>query len=300
MSKTTKILLSCIILLFAVSLGTLVYLFYPREKSEPVAQIPTTTQETTTTEPPTEVPTEPVVYPVYNEYVDSEKGITDKAKMLLKQNKDIAGWLKIEGTDVDYPVLKDPGEIPAGIEYYGNEAYTANEFYLHHALNGNYEFAGSLYMDYRNDFGGVESRQSENIVIYGHNMANNTMFGSLRRYRQDPTYYRQYPFIEFSSNYEDYTYVVVAWLITGGNWYSDFIYWDMEELDSEEDFNYYMDCVREKQLGDTGIDVKYGDKLLTLSTCYADEDNSRFLIIARRLRDGESADDYSTIQRTGE
>ena len=51
---------------------------------------------------------------------------------------------------------------------------------------------------------------------------------------------------------------------------------------------------------DTGVDVKYGDQLLTLSTCYADEDNSRFLVVARRLRDGEVAGDMTTIQRTEE
>ena len=51
---------------------------------------------------------------------------------------------------------------------------------------------------------------------------------------------------------------------------------------------------------DTGIDVQYGDKLLTLSTCYANEDNSRFIVVARRLRDGEVAGDLSTIQRTDE
>lgn len=226
--------------------------------------------------------------------------MTEKAKMLLKQNKDIAGWLRIKNTNVDYPVLKDPGEVTPDMSYYGGVSCPANDYYLHRDLDRSYKFAGTLYMDYRDNFGSVESEQSENIIIYGHNMANNTMFGSLRRYRQDESFFEQSPFIEFSSNYKDYDYVICACLITGGNWYSDFIYWDMEELDTEEDFNYYMSNVKEKQLYDWGIDVKYGDKLLTLSTCYADEDNSRFLIIARRLRDGESAEDFSTIERTVE
>jgi hypothetical protein len=74
----------------------------------------------------------------------------------------------------------------------------------------------------------------------------------------------------------------------------------MEELDDEATFNEYMDKARSRQLFDTGVDVKYGDKLLTMSTCYADEDNSRFIVIARRLRDGESADDLATVKRTEE
>lgn len=297
--KAAKIISAFGVLLIAAGLGGFAYTYLPSDNSVPVASIepePTTS----VTEIPTEPPEESVALPVYSDYIQSGTGMTEEAKMLLKQNKDIAGWLRIKNTDVDYPVLKDPGEITPDMSYYGGISCPANDYYLHRDLDGSYKFAGTLYMDYRDNFGGAESEQSENIIIYGHNMANNTMFGSIRRYRQDEGFFEQSPFIEFSSNYKDYDYVICACLITGGNWYSDFIYWDMEELDTEEDFNYYMRNVKEKQLYDWGVDVKYGDKLLTLSTCYADEDNSRFLIIARRLRDGESAEDFSTIERTAE
>ncbi|MDE5936006.1 MAG: class B sortase [Ruminococcus sp.] len=297
--KAAKIISAFGVLLIAAGLGGLAYTHLPSDNSVPVASIE---PEPTTiiTEIPTEPPEESVALPVYSDYIQSGTGMTEKAKMLLKQNKDIAGWLRIKNTNVDYPVLKDPGEVTPDMSYYGGISCPANDYYLHRDLDGSYKFAGTLYMDYRDNFGGAESEQSENIIIYGHNMANNTMFGSIRRYRQDEGFFEQSPFIEFSSNYKDYDYVICACLITGGNWYSDFIYWDMEELDTEEDFNYYMRNVKEKQLYDWGVDVKYGDKLLTLSTCYADEDNSRFLIIARRLRDGESAEDFSTIERTAE
>ncbi|MBQ8960153.1 MAG: class B sortase [Ruminococcus sp.] len=247
----------------------------------------------------TQAPTEPPTLPRY-EYVPSEGGMTERAKMLLKKNKDIYGWIKIENTQVDYPVVRDPGEIPAGVAMYGGEALEYNSFYLDHDLDLNYLREGTLFMDWRDDFGSVEEDQSENIVIYGHNMANNTMFGSLRRYRQDYDFYEEAPFIEMSSNYRDYDYVIFACLITSGNWYTDFVYWDMEELDTDEEFNSYLESVRSKQMFDTGIDVQPGDKLLTLSTCYADEDNSRFLVVARRLRDGEVAGDLSSVQHTEE
>ena len=75
----------------------------------------------------------------------------------------------------------------------------------------------------------------------------------------------------------------------------------MEELDTKEDFDYYKSMLREKQVFDSGVDYEYGDKLLTLSTCYgASENNMRFILVARRLRDGEVAGDWSTIQRTDE
>ena len=246
-----------------------------------------------------EPPTEPATPEIYD-YVPSGNGVEPKAEMLMRKNKDVAGWLKIFNTQVDYPVFKDPGEIWDDDPYYGGVYYDPNAYYLDHDIDGEYFRAGSLFMDYRDDFGGVESEQSENIVIYGHNMANNTMFGSIRRYRQDYGFFEQAPFIELSSNYRDYDYVICGCIITGGSWFSDFQYWNMEELDTKEDFDYYIDSMRAKQLFDTGVDVKYGDKLLTLSTCYADEDNSRFLVIARRLRDGEIMGDLSTVQRTEE
>ncbi|MDO4862966.1 MAG: class B sortase [Ruminococcus sp.] len=250
-------------------------------------------------EPVTEASTEPTTLPTYD-YVPSETGMTEKAKMLLKQNKDIVGWIKIDQTKVDYPIVQDPGEVPEGVPYYGGEAHEVNSYYLERGVDRTYHREGSIFMDFRDNFGSIEDEQSENIVLYGHNMANNTMFGSIRRYRQDYEFFKAAPFIELSSNYRDYDYVICCCAITSGHTYTDFGYWDMEELDDEETFNEYMTLARGRQLFDTGIDVRYGDKLLTLSTCYADEDNSRFIIIARRLRDGEKSGSLDTVEKTEE
>ncbi len=293
MNKTAKIISASTACVAAAALAVAAFMTFKKDEEVPTPVIDITT------EPVTELVTEPTTLPLYD-YVPSETGMTEKAKMLLKQNKDIVGWIKIDNTDVDYPFTRDPGEIPEGNKYYGGQAYAYNEYYLDHDLDGSYLRCGTLFCDWRDNFGAVEDMQSENIVIYGHNMANNTMFGSLRRYRQDYSFYEQAPFVELSSNYRDYDYVIFSILITSGNWYTDFVYWDMEELDTEDEFNYYLDNIRSRQLIDTGVDVKYGDKLLTLSTCYADEDNSRFLVMARRLRPGEKAGDLSTIERTEE
>jgi sortase B len=292
MNNKTKIISAVCTLAVATGLVTLTLTLRHHDEEVPVPPVQATTQPEPTTE-------EVTTLPLYD-YVPSGNGMTERAKMLLKQNKDVVGWIKIEGTQVDYPFVRDPGAVPAGNTYYGGNAYEPNSYYLDHDLDGSYLRCGSLFCDYRDEFGSNEDQQSENIVIYGHNMANNTMFGSLRRYRQDYSFFEQAPFVELSSNYRDYDYVLCGFFITGGNWYSDFIYWDMEELDNEEDFNYYINNMHAKQLFDTGVDVKYGDKLLTLSTCYADEDNSRFIVVGRRLREGEVAGDMSTIQRTEE
>ncbi len=294
MKKTTKIIIASAAAIAAAGLIAFVLFLHNRQEEDiPVAEeVPIITEAETTVTTTTEEPetTTTTAVPV----------LSDRAQELLKQNKDTVGWIKINNTQVDYPIVRDPGEIPATDTYYGGEEYGWNSYYLTHDFNRNYWREGALFMDFRNEFGGFEEDQSENIVIYGHNMANGNMFGSIRRYRQDYSFYEQEPFIQLSSNYKDYDYVICGFCITSGNWYGDFIYWDMEELDNKEDFDYYINTVRQKQMIDTGVDVQYGDKLLTLSTCYADEDNSRFIIVARRLREGEKAGDFSTIEKRKE
>ena len=74
-----------------------------------------------------------------------------------------------------------------------------------------------------------------------------------------------------------------------------FPYWNMEDLDDEKHFNYYVDTVKKMNMVDNKIDVEFGDDILTLSTCYSDEDNSRFLIVARRLRDDETEESVKKL-----
>ena len=225
-----------------------------------------------TSAPATEAPTEAAI---------AAPELTERAKKLLAQNPDTVGYITIDGTQVDNPVVQTAD----------------NEYYLDHGFDGQEFRAGTVFMDCTDSFGAYPDQWSENIVLYGHNMADNTMFGSLRQYRQNPSYYKEAPFITFSSNYADYTYVMVGLIITSGNADSDFKYWQMEELDDKTTFDSFMGSVNAKNMIDNPIDVQYGDSLLTLSTCYSDEDNSRFVIVARRLRDGEdTASMLKTIQ----
>lgn len=224
-----------------------------------------------TAEPTTEAPTEPP--------------LLEKAEELLAQNPDTIGYIRVPGTDVDNPIVQT----------------TDNDYYLHIGFDGQDYRAGTVFMDFRNVFSWKEEEHSENIVLYGHNMADNTMFGSLRRYRQDLEFYKESPFVKFSSNYEEYTYVIFGLVITAGaatppndDIYADpmtwdgFPYWNMEELNDEKHFNYYVDTIEAMNMIDNQVDVKFGDELLTLSTCYSDEDNSRFLVVARKLREDET------------
>ncbi len=215
----------------------------------------------------------------------TEPPLLERAKKLLAQNPDTIGYISVPGTDVDNPIVQT----------------VDNDYYLHIGFDGQEYRAGTVYMDYRDVFSWKEDENSENIILYGHNMADNTMFGSLRRYRQDLEFYKESPIVKFSSNYKDYNYVIFGLVITAGDaappsddLYADpitwegFPYWNMQELDDEKHFNYYVDTVEKMNMIDNKIDVEFGDELLTLSTCYSDEDNSRFLIVARKLRDDET------------
>jgi sortase B len=236
--------------------------------------------------PATEAPTEATTEE------PTEPPLLEKAEELLAQNPDTIGYISIEGTDVDNPVVQT----------------VDNDYYLHIAFDGTDHRAGTVYMDFRDVFSWQEDMHSENIVLYGHNMADNSMFGSLRRYRQDLEFYKEAPIIKFSSNYKEYSYVIFGLVITAGSaappnddLYADpmtwegFPYWNMEELDTEKHFNYYVDTIESMNMIENNVDVEVGDDLLTLSTCYSDEDNSRFLVVARRLREDETEESIKEI-----
>lgn len=262
--------------LAAAAACTAAILFFVK-KPEPAVEEVIETTEPETTDEPTET-----------QYVATEFGkvndLTGLAKTLLSQNQDTVGWIYIEGTKVDGPVVQSDD----------------NAYYLDIGFDHKPNRAGAMFMDYRNVFGFDVSKQSDNIVIYGHNMANNTMFGSLRKYRQDLSYYETHRFIELSSNYDNYTYVIFGLVITSGSASADWRYWDMEEFANEQEFNDFVSTVRQKNMTDINVDVKYGDQLLTLSTCYSDADDSRFLVIARKMREGESAEDFLSVSEPDE
>lgn len=255
------------IMCVAVGLGLVISHFSSSPTEEVVleqTEPPTTAGVTEETEPETEPDTREALH------------LTERAKELLAQNPDTVGWIYIENTNVDYPVVQG----------------TDNKYYLDHSFEGESFRAGTVFMDYRDFFGFYDETQSTNIVLYGHNMANNTMFGSLRRYRQDLSYYKRAPIIRLDSNYQSYDYVIFGLVITDGSPHASWRYWDMEDLSDRIQFNAYIKTVQQKNMTEIPVDVQYGDKLLTLSTCYSDAQDSRFLVIARRLREGETAESF--------
>jgi len=202
------------------------------------------------------------------------------AEYLLGKNKDVVGIIRIEGTKVNNPVMQAED----------------NKKYLRHKLNGRESRAGELFMDYRNHFDDVDEDgylrypNSDNLVIYGHEMADEQMFGSLKYYRNNYDYYGQHPIIQLNSNYEQYQYKIFAFFVLDAEDETEtkFDCWNKLDFDDEEDFYDFVNEVKRRNIRLNDVDVKYGDKLLTLSTCNGIfGDRGRLIVMARLVRDGE-------------
>lgn len=185
---------------------------------------------------------------------------------LYEQNKNLIGWVKIEGTNIDYPVLKSLN---------GN-----GQYYLDHDINGNEDRNGSIFMDDLCDI----IKPTENYLIYGHNMKSGQMFGDLKKYKS-PAFYEDHRIVKFDTIYETGTYEVM--LAFQSHVFEEnviaFKYYQFIDPASEKEFESGINDMKAQALYDTGVTAKYGDRLLLLSTCDYDEENGRFVVVCKKL-----------------
>ncbi len=224
--------------------------------------------------------------------VEEEKDIDNKyydllpgAKKLLDINPDVVGYMTIPTIDgkaiVALPVVQAED----------------NSKYLNLNFKGENSRAGALFLDWRNHFDVVENhrlveKNSDNLIVYGHNMADESMFGALKYYRRYDSYYESHPIIEFNSNYEQYTYKIFSFFLLDAEDDTDTEYdcWNTLSFDDEEEFYDFVNEAKRRTLRTNSVDVKYGDQILTISTCNTDvigNDRGRLILMARRVRPGE-------------
>lgn len=224
--------------------------------------------------------------------------ILPQFKSLLEQNPDTIGWLTLKGPDLR-----------------GNESWIDNvvmqcddnDKYLNHNFNMEVIKSGELFVDYESKI--TPEREPGNIVIYGHNMASGLYFGQLPAYfnwgvksgtygktTDDPndiSWYKEHPVIEFSTLYKKSTYKIFACMLVNTEWEAGdvFDYYLVHDFKNKTDFNEFVAEILDRStFYNPDVNVKYGDQLLTLSTCmwgYGDTD-LRFVVFARETREGES------------
>lgn len=206
------------------------------------------------------------------EVQDNAKPQSLVTDILTGNNEDFKGWITISGTKIDNPIFQT----------------TNNEFYLNHNQDKKKSAYGALYFDYRNEI--TQNKTDKNLVIYGHEMNNGSMFGSLKELRR-LDFYKANPIIEFSTLYKSSKYKIYAIFVLNANKADDngYIYnIYRKNFYNDNDFDLWTKEAIERSLINTGVDVKNGDNIITLVTCSKDFKNSRLVVMARETRDGEN------------
>lgn len=194
-----------------------------------------------------------------------ENGILTKYSGLYKNNSDLAGWIKIDGTVIDYPVMYTPTDM---------------EYYIHTGFSKQYAYAGLPFIDANcNPF-----TPTANQIIYAHNMNDGSMFAGLLKY-EDESYYSAHKYIEFDTIYKEQKYEIIAACYTHVLLQDEegFRYYRFYDAANEEEFNDYIDNIKAIACYDTGVTAKYGDELITLSTCSYQVEEGRFIVVAKKI-----------------
>lgn len=192
---------------------------------------------------------------------DNAQNTNNKYAELYAQNSDFMGWLRIDGTGIDYPVMQSKDEP---------------NFYLKHNFSKKYSRFGIPYMQANCGL------SSDNIIIYGHNIKSKSMFNELTEYK-DKDFYTAHKYITFDTLDEQRIYEVIAIFKTVAYSDSGFQYYDFVNANTEEEFNDYVAKSRALSFYDADVTAEYGDKLLTLSTCEYSQKNGRFAVVAKLI-----------------
>ena len=236
-------------------------LLIPKDQ-EPAPTEPSTEATTEITEAPTEESTEESTEPE-----ETEPQMLEHMAELYAQNPDIVGWIRIEGTQLDYPVMYTPDD---------------EEKYIRADFEGNVDLSGLPFIDMDCSV----DPESQALIIYGHNMKDGTGFRTLLSYEKKE-FLEEHPTIYYSTLYEERTYEVLAmfydqiYLKSATN----FKFYQFIDPETEEDFLEGIEYFQKKSIHKTDVTAEYGDSLLTLVTCAYHVDNGRYVVVARQVKE---------------
>lgn len=206
----------------------------------------------------------------------SEEEKVDWSK-LKDINDEIVGWIEINDTQIDNPVLYHEGDS------------RSSQYYLYRDYRGNPSDYGSIFIDYRS----TKSVKSKNVIMHGHHMNDGSMFGDMLKYGRysiDMDFYKKSPVITFNTPEENATYKIISVFKTSTlSSHGEFFNYMIGDFQNEKDFMNYVYNVRVRSMVNCPVDVNEDDSLITLSTCSYEYTDFRTVIVARKVRKGESA-----------
>ena len=249
-NRLTKILFIFFIIIFVCGIGYLTYYLYDRNKNNKDNE---------------EI--------LNNIEIDESKITETKTERMLqleklqKENEEIIGWLEIEGTNINYPVLQT----------------SDNDYYLTHNYKKEKASTGSIFLD--KDFDLING--SSNYLIYGHRNKSGLMFEDLIKYAEED-FYKEHTKIRFTTNKDDSIYEILSVFYSRVYYKSEqnvFRYYYFVNANNEQEYNDFVNNAKKVSLYDTGVTAKYGDQLLTLSTCEYSQEDGRFAVVCKKIED---------------
>ena len=203
-------------------------------------------------------------------YMGIEENTQDYSKQiervgkLQEENSDIIGWIQIEKTKINYPILQNED----------------NNYYLNCDYRKNKNRYGSIYLK---NICNINDEYS-NLVIYGHDMKDGEMFNNLLKYK-DEKYYKEHNTVKIITEKEKRDYKILS-VFKSRVFYKNeknvFRYYNEVNFENEEQYNQYIENAKKEELYDTGITAKYGEQLITMVTCEYSQNNGRMVVVAKR------------------
>lgn len=222
----------------------------PSEESPPMESAQATPEPSAAPEP--SATPEPTPEPVENPYQDS-----------FLANEDMAAWLVVPDTRIDYPVMWTPRD---------------ENYYLRRSFDGGSDQNGCLILDTDS----CVDPMTTNLIIHGHNMKSGAMFGELDKYKEE-SYFQEHREMQLHTEKGIHTYEVIAAFPSQVYLKTEqvFKFYQFFQADTQEEFDDFYDNIKALSLYDTGVTAEFGDHFLTLSTCSYHVDHGRFVVVAR-------------------
>lgn len=182
---------------------------------------------------------------------------------IYERNPDTVGWIAIEGTNINFPVMHRPEDT---------------DYYLNRDFYGKWNNQGAIYVREQCDV----FAPSDNITIYGHRTNAGTMFAALQDY-QKQSFWQDHQYIQFDTLTEHHTYQIFAVFTIESTQDSDFPYHLFVDAENDEEFDQFVTKAKGYSLYETGVSATPEDKLITLSTCVGTGNLGRLVVIAKRI-----------------